>query len=179
MIWDAANQGRQAKYPDTAVVRFVARNFYSEPDRSKVHFLDIGSGRHAPHTRYLEGEGFTVTSVDFSQNSLAHIHQDIRSVDSFDAESFDCILDFNTLCHVEDPPFAKIKTWLKPGGYFFSVTPRDDTWRGHLEGKGYCRCPTLFEVCKLYEDFAPLEIGWCAYTNNGREVTSWIVEGGK
>lgn len=177
MIWDEANQGRQAKYPDTVVVRMVARNFFNATDRSKVHFLDIGSGRHAPHTRFLETEGFTVTAIDFSKLALAHIHQDIHTLDSFAPDSFDCLLDFNTLCHVEDPPFKKIKRWLKPGGKFFSVTPQG--WRPHLTNKGYCRCASLPEIYKLYADFEPLTVGTYGFSHGDIDIASWTVEGGK
>ena len=54
---------------------------------------------------------------------------------------YDCIIDHNSLCHVEKPPYFTIFDALKPKGKFFSVMPADDTWKGTLEGKGFCRTP--------------------------------------
>lgn len=179
MLWDKANQGRQARYPDTTVVRFVARNFYDAPNRSKIHFLDIGSGRYAPHTKFLEGEGFTVTAIDFSHTALAHHHMDIRAADLFSDETFDCILDFNSLCHVEDPPIEKIYSWLKKDGIFFSVCPRWDTSREHLEGKGFVRCIQRDEITPLYFPFWTRVVDEQLYTVNREAFTSWIIEAKK
>lgn len=176
MGWNEILGQRQAKYPSEHVVRFVARNFYGVPERRCVKFLDLGTGGGAI-AKYLEAEDFDVTTIDNAPRARAHYHEEIETID-FPPHSFDCILDHNTLCHIERPPTKKIKSWLKPQGLFFSIAPRDDTWRGHLVGKGYCRCATLKELIELYDDFAPLEIGWAAYTHNQYEITSWLVEGG-
>ncbi len=177
MGWNEILSQRQAKYPAEAIVRFVASNFYDAPCRPDVHFLDIGTGGGAI-AKFLEAEDFNVTAIDSAPRARAHYHEEIETID-FCPESFDCIIDHNTLCHVENIPTKKIKSWLKPGGLFFSVAPRDDTWRGHLVGKGYCRLASLKEIIELYDDFAPLEVGYATYTHNGHEITSWIVEGGK
>jgi len=178
MIWDAVNVNRQAEYPETHFVQFVARNFYSAPDRSKVHFLDIGSGRHARNTRFLSDKGFTVTAVDPSQYALANIHASVNEL-AFAWDTFDCVLDCNTLCHVEHPPMEKIRNWLKPGGKFFSVAPADDTPRGHLQGKGFVRCATQEEIEKLYECFTGLRFGRACYPDGDTSITSWVIEATK
>jgi len=178
MIWDGIiTSTRQATEPETIFVRFVDRNY---PIGSKVHFLDIGSGRNANHTVWLiHKRGFNVTAIDSAPSALAHIHQDICSVDSFAPDSFDCCIDINTLCHVEDPPIEKIKTWLKPGGKFFSMAPTNETVRGHLEGKGYCRCATSEQILKLYEPFDHLEIGLSSYPTKAGQIYSWVIEATK
>lgn len=178
MLWDDINAHRQAEYPDTHFVRFVARNYYGVEDRADVYFLDLGCGRHARNTRFLSDKGFEVTAVDFSQVALAHIHADINDLD-FPRDSFDCIFDINTLCHVENPPMEKIRSWLKPYGLFFSIAPCHDTWRDHLEGKGYCRCADLEEIVKLHANFRNFRAAKASYPHGDHQITSWIVEATK
>lgn len=179
MTWNhILTSSRQSDEPDTNVVRFIARNYYAVSDRTQVTFLDIGSGRHAPITTYLIRKGFTsVTAVDFAPGALAHIHHDICSLDSLAADSFDCVLDNNTLCHVENPPVEKIKTWLKPGGKFFSIAPTSETSRGHLQGKGFVRCATSEQILNLYAPFGDnIKIGLASYPTDGGQIYSWIAE---
>lgn len=176
-VWDKANLGSQARYPSLEFVRFVARRYFGS-SRSGVRFLDIGSGRHAPNTRFLEDHGFTVTAIDSSAIALAHIRADVRDVD-IPEESFDCVLDHNTLCHIENPPMGKIRQWLKPGGMFFSVLPANDTWRGHLEGKGFVRCASYDDVLSLYGCFSDIRVRKSSYPDGDRDITSWIVEARK
>lgn len=116
--------------------------------------------------------------MDFSAVTPAHIHADIREV-NFKRNHFDCILDFNTLCHVERPPIAKIKSWLKPGGLFFSVAPTAETWGEHLKGKGYCRCLTSEELFSIYSppfDPEKMKWGYQSYAFEHPLITSWLVE---
>ncbi|MBR1383475.1 MAG: hypothetical protein IJ555_06660 [Ruminococcus sp.] len=43
--WEKVHQERDwGKYPAESTIRFVARNFYSVPDRSRVKILDFGCG---------------------------------------------------------------------------------------------------------------------------------------
>ncbi len=168
---------RQATEPETIFVRFVDRNYTPSPN---VHFLDIGCGRNANHTVWLiHKRGFNVTALDSAPGALAHIHQDICLVDSFAPNSFDCVLDINTLCHVENPPIEKIKTWLKPGGKFFSIAPTNETARKHLEGKGFCRCASSEQILKLYDCFERIEIGLASYPTRDGQIYSWIIEATK
>ena len=165
---------RQAKYPTENFVRFVARNYYDVSARDTIKFLDLGCGAGA-NTLYLRNEGFNVIAVDNAECSLANLHADILDL-NFETERFDCILDNNTLCHIEDFPFEKIKWWLKDNGKFFSVCPTSETWRGTLEGKGYCRCATKREIEQLYSEFSKLEIGRACYPDRGHEISSWVIE---
>lgn len=167
--------GSQATEPNEHLVRFVSRNYFNAPNRSNVRFLDIGSGRNANNTSYLIRSGFNVTAIDSADGAaLAHIHRDIREVE-FDVETFDCIIDINTLCHVENPPLDKIKLWLKSGGKLFSIAPSSETSREHLQGKGFCRCTNRAEIYDLYRGFEYKTINSAHYC----DIHSWIIKATK
>jgi len=181
-LWDSIMSSPQAEYPDPLVVRFVARNFYDR-ERAKVTFLDLGCGTGV-HTAFLADKGFKVCGIDFSEAALAQaatrapsayfVRDDINSV--LMGCGFDCILDYNTLCHVEHPPFKKIRDALKPDGIFFSVAPTHDTWKGTVEGKGYCRLVTELEMRELLSDFSQVRIGKACYPDQGYVIKSWVIE---
>src|SRR5512139_1363248 len=120
---------RQAIWPSEPLMRWVSRDYGNTPERSKVGFLDIGSGKHAPNTHALTLMGYDATSLDFAPGALCHERADIRASGLFGAETFDCILDINTLCHVEHPPIAEIHKCLKPGGKFYCIAPSSETSR--------------------------------------------------
>ncbi len=174
MTWDSILQKRMAKYPSELLVRFVARNYYGVADRSKVHFLDLGSGSGA-NLWYLFNEGYRVTGLDGSDYAIAHIHTRIEDY-TFPFKTFDCIIDHNTLCHVKTPPMERIRAALKEGGKFFSVAPTSETWKGHLDGKGYCRCAMKRDLEDLYKSFSKVSIGRASYPDRNRQITSWVVE---
>jgi len=119
-----------ARYPEPNVIRFVRRFF---PKAGRV--LDIGSGS-GNHARFFEDEGWVVWTVDECPNLRAHYHKGIEACE-FLPESFDLILDHNTLCHVRVPPFHKIHDWLAVSGMFLCVCPAYGTWIGVAEGKEY------------------------------------------
>ena len=193
MEWDGWMATRQAKYPNENFVRFVAKNYYDVPDRSKVRFLDLGCGAGA-NTWYLAHEGFRVTAVDRSESALASLrhrfqeerfpHQVVfleRDINHLDVAPacFDCVLDHNTLCHIEKPPFDAIHDALKDGGRFFSVAPALDTWRGTLEGKGFCRVASEHEVREMLKMFSDVKIRHSSYPAGDHDITSWIIEATK
>ena len=176
MTWNGViTASPQGTEPDLNLVRFVDRNYVPA---STVHFLDIGSGRNASNTVWLiHKRGFrNVTAVDSAvEAALAHVHADICSMD-FVPDSFDCVFDINTLCHVEHPPIEKIKSWLKPGGKFFSIAPTSATARGHLDGKGFCRCATQDEIYCLYSWFDSPKVKTTSYPTDGGQIYSWVIE---
>ena len=119
--WDLINlTSNQVEHPEKPFVNFLAR-VYGRADKS-TNFLDIGPGRSGRHTRLLEKCGFAVTAVDISHQCRAHFHGDINDL-RCGAHTFDCILDIKTLCQERDPPYEHIYSWLKKGGYFFSMIP--------------------------------------------------------
>ena len=173
---------RQAIWPSEPLMRFIGRTYGNAPDRSKVRFLDIGSGKHAPNTHALTLMGYDVIAIDFAPGALAHERADIRASGLFNPETFDCVLDINTLCHVENPPIKAIRDWLKPGGKFYSIAPHVNTSRGHLEGKGYCRCADHDSIKHLMVPFGDKWVnGYQDYRDPGRGeiICSWIIEATK
>lgn len=170
MTW---KYGRQT--PDNNLMRFVARRFFEN-----VSMLDIGSGEGA-NARELRLRGHCVVTLDRDPDTEPTVCVDIR--DALGAEAgnpFDLIYDINTLCHVENPPFEKIKSWLKPHGIFFTIWPAAGTWPGVKEGKDYTRLiPSRLELYELLECFQGVNI-WKAraptFCGSDEYLDSWIAE---
>jgi SAM-dependent methyltransferase len=97
------------KYPGEELIRFVARNFYQVPDRSRTRILELGCGPGA-NIWYLAREGFGFAGVDGSPTAIGQatarldaectgwrergelVVGDIRKLDYPD-ESFDAVID--------------------------------------------------------------------------------------
>jgi SAM-dependent methyltransferase len=106
--------------------------------------LDIGCGCGIPATRMLAGR-FQVTGVDFSEIQISRarilvpqaefICGDI-SEQHFDPGSFDAVVSFYAIIHMplEEHPdlFAKIGSWLRPGGCFLATVGNEE-WTGEEE----------------------------------------------
>ena len=99
------------KYPSEPVIRFVARNFYSVPQRSQVKILDLGCGGGA-HTWYLAREGFDTYGIDGSPSAVkqteallekeglnAHLQVGDVSQLNYPNDFFDVVIDSNTIQH--------------------------------------------------------------------------------
>ena len=140
------------KYPPEYVVRFVARNFYSAPDRGAVRILDLGCGTGAS-TWFMAREGFSVSGIDGSPTAVA------RALSRLDEEALAAELrvgDFTSLPwpdgHFEgvldnaslyaNPwgaarrAVAEIYRVLKPGGRLFSSCFSTRTWGFRTGEKG-------------------------------------------
>ncbi len=168
--------GRQC--PDTTLLRFVARHFpYSGT------MLDIGSGSGA-NARELFIRGNRVFSVD--KDPLAPVpnpetpawHSCVDILEYQTSGPFDLIYDVNTLCHVREPPWEKIKGWLKPEGRFFSICPTHLSPRYIEEGKDYTRKADEYDVRGMLRCFSDVEVRWRVEpdfkTRGGLE--SWVIE---
>ena len=166
MTWP---HGPQVADPD--LMRLVARRF----PLSAGHFLDIGSGSGA-NAHELVKRGHSVVPIDKDPQTPA-FHIDIRDAENIGAP-FDCIYDINTLCHVENPPFEKIKSWLKPDGYFFSIWPAYGTSERVKEGKDYTRLVTEYDLrLMLTPVFSEVRFGFTDYRlPDSASYQSWIVE---
>jgi SAM-dependent methyltransferase len=143
-VWEEIFRTQEwGKYPDTYVIRFVARHFYRAPDRKKVHLLDLGSGPGAS-TWYLAREGFSVAAIDGSATAIERLKArladerlaadarvgDVGRLPWPDA-TFDGVVDNACLCC---NPWAaalgivgEVHRVLKPGGAFFSSNFSDRT----------------------------------------------------
>lgn len=158
--------GRQA--PDNNLMRFVARRF-----PVSAVMLDIGSGEGA-NARELIARDHTVYTVDHDPHVDCDFHIDIGQ---FDIENLDCVYDINTLCHVENPPFEKIKSWLNPDGIFFSICPTDRMWVGVAEGKDFTRFASREQLKRFLKPFSRWSIDRAGAPDfRGHYLSSWIVE---
>lgn len=163
--------GRQS--PDNNLMRFISRRIHPP-----AVLLDIGSGQGANATE-LRARGFQVWTVDIDPRVEADVPFDICTLpeDYFEQDRFDIIYDINTLCHVEHPPLEKIRHWLKPGGYFFSICPTERTWHGVADGKDFTRFASYADIRSMYKAFSWYE-PYQAYAPDfrGNYLESWIIE---
>lgn len=56
------------RYPGEDLIRFVAQNFYSVPDRAQVRFLEVGFGTGA-NLWFSAREGFSVSGIEGSKSA--------------------------------------------------------------------------------------------------------------
>jgi SAM-dependent methyltransferase len=56
------------RYPGEDLIRFVARNFYSAPDREQVRFLEVGFGT-GTNLWFSAREGFSVSGIEGSKSA--------------------------------------------------------------------------------------------------------------
>jgi cyclopropane fatty-acyl-phospholipid synthase-like methyltransferase len=110
--------------------------------------LELGCGAGVPDALAL-AERFQVTGVDISEEQIARarasvpaatfVRADFTALD-FDPGSFDGVAAFYSFNHVPRnllaPLFARIHSWLVPGGYFLSAFGTGDTesWVGEWLG---------------------------------------------
>lgn len=130
-------------YPDTHLVRFIARNLYSH-DRKTTKILEVGCGVGA-NLWYLIREGFDVYGLDGSKTAIrkcfdrlekqglsCHLTAgDACSMD-FPDEVFDAIVDVeciyaNTIADIKKI-LGRVYQTLKTGGLFFSMMFSRRTW---------------------------------------------------
>ena len=162
--------GRQT--PDNSLMRFVSRRFFSP-----ATFLDIGSGEGANARELREKPRYhKVITLDKDPNVEANHCCDINNYKP--DEQFDLIYDINTLCHVEDPPFKKIRSWLKPAGVFFSICPTALAPEYIALGKDFTRRVDELELRWMLDPFfAIVKIEWRSEPDfRGNQLESWIVE---
>ena len=71
-IWEELFRTHEwGKYPPESVVRFVARNFYSAPERGRIRLLDAGCGPGAC-SWFMAREGFQVSGIDGSPSAIKY-----------------------------------------------------------------------------------------------------------
>jgi SAM-dependent methyltransferase len=110
--------------------------------------LELGCGSGGPSTAFL-AERFQVVGIDISPGQIERagrvvpratfVVADMRSVE-FDAERFDGIVALYSIIHVprdeHEALFARIATWLKPGGWLLAClgAAEDQDWTGSWLG---------------------------------------------
>lgn len=195
-VWERIFQTQEwGKYPEIPIVRFVARNYYKDKNRSKIKILDLGCGPGA-HSWYLAKEGFDVYGIDGSQIAIEKLKDRLKKEKlngsfivgdaiklPYEDKFFDCIIDSAAIQHNKSKNINKILEevfrTLKDGGKFFGMMVCEDK---RIE-KNYGKI-TFFkedEIKRLFEKFKEVKIDYCCYTdNNGKEYhKSWLVQATK
>lgn len=130
--WEAIHQSRHwGTYPDIHVVRQVKKFMAGWESPLGPDALDIGCGVGACSFMMSEA-GMDTTAFDGSGAAIKRMAHDIRmqgpecgvtamvcdaQTVGFAPDSFDFILDNFTLTYLERPPWERILSWLKPGGW--------------------------------------------------------------
>ncbi len=139
------------RYPGESLIRFVARNYYRAPERSKVRFLEVGFGT-GTNLWFLAREGFSASGIEGSPAASAIARErldaecpgwnapprnaelvvgDICSL-NFPDETFDALIDseavycndFQESCRI----YREMHRVAKPGGKLFIRTFATGTW---------------------------------------------------
>ena len=144
-VWEEIFRTRNwGKYPPEHVVRGVARNFYSRPNRAEVRLLEIGCGPGA-NVWFMAREGFPVAGIDGSPTAIAQAQQrlaherlsaDLRVGDyialPWDDGSFDGVIENVSLyCNrwtAIQQALREVRRVLKPGAPFLSSFFTNRTW---------------------------------------------------
>ncbi|MCG7552485.1 class I SAM-dependent methyltransferase [Pseudoalteromonas piscicida] len=146
-IWEKIYSERSwGKYPDTDVVRFVARNFYNVENRGEVKLLEMGCGPGA-QLCFMAREGFHVTGVEGSKTAVRIANErldaevpswqgevvegDVISL-AYGDEYFDAVLDIGvtptTSFEVAQKIFSEASRVLKVGGLLYSRCLAKGCW---------------------------------------------------
>jgi|SRR5579862_1861228 len=136
---------RWGQYPPEHVVRGVARNFFSNPDRRAVKLLEIGCGPGA-NVWFMAREGFSVAGIDGSPSAIQQAQKrlereglsaDLRVGDytnslPWDNNTFDGVVENVSLycnpCAAIQHAVGEVRRVLKAGGTFLSCFFTDRTW---------------------------------------------------
>ena len=196
--WNAVySQKGMARYPDNALIRFVAKYYYDVPNRKEIKFLDIGCGVGSS-SWYLAREGFSVAAIDGSSVAMEKLRcrfeeekleaffgcGDITKLE-FKPDYFDCIIDVSSTCYISkdeiDAFMSNLYKVLKPGGRFFSITPADDCVKApfdhtidgvHLRA----RFQTHDQALRNFKNFKDLNISGYNYSVDKGRVNLWVVD---
>lgn len=127
--WDEIHKSRMwGRHPDIHVVRQVKKFLVGR--HCPPVALDIGCGVGANSIMMCD-EGIGVTAIDGSPTAMGRFPRHDYIVDTmvadaqtveFTANSFDFILDNFTLTYLEHPPWERILSWLRPGGWLVSAS---------------------------------------------------------
>jgi trans-aconitate methyltransferase len=130
--WEEIHQSRPwGKHPDIHCVRQVKKFLAQHPAPLIPQALDIGCGAGA-NTGMMCDDGMEVYAIDSSETALAHMcnrlgdkpfFPHLCSVQEFEPpHQFDFILDNFALTYLEHPPWNRIMSWLKPGGWLIHAS---------------------------------------------------------
>lgn len=135
--YKARGLASQRRYPNEALIQFLAANYFSLPlkKRKKIRILELGCGSGA-NLWMLAKEGFDVYGIDVAPtgiklakkmlklwNAFAKLKiENIRKL-GFPDNFFDAIVDVVSVQHVDlaghKEVYGEVFRCLKPNGYFF------------------------------------------------------------
>ncbi len=165
--------------PNNIMVTYMAGQSRQRIWMAPARVLDIGSHSLA-NALWLRDHGFDVTTIDSDPEAWATIHGGIEHAGfRFPPEFFDYIIDINTLCHVECPPYSDIRDWLVPEGRFFSICPAWDTDPLVAEGKSFTRFSSEDGLRDSLKMFTQVAIFPSEYPHFPGQLKSWVVEARK
>ena len=135
--WEAIHKSRMwGTYPDIHVVRqvkkFMAGWNQQADSLKKPYALDIGCGVGA-QAKMIHQEGMAVFAIDSSPTAIERLGTKNAYRPGFNAKcaniteytpdrQFDFILDNLSLTYVQEPPWNRIMSWLKPGGWLIHAS---------------------------------------------------------
>jgi SAM-dependent methyltransferase len=146
-IWEEVHRSRAwGKYPPEELVRFVARSFYSAPDRRAVRLLEVGCATGA-NLWFMAREGFTVHGVEGAESAVRTARErldrecpgwsgEVRAGDaialSYADAFFDAVIDVDAVCcnsfDNSRAIYAEMARVCKPGGRLFSKALAAGCW---------------------------------------------------
>jgi SAM-dependent methyltransferase len=140
--WDRIFSSRPwGRYPPEELVRFMARRFAGQRDKSGLKVLEVGCGPGA-NLWYLAREGYAVAAIDGSPAAIEQARErllaedllrpgnapDLRVGDfavlPWNSETFDAVIDIealyaNPMATIREA-LGEVRRVLKPGGAFFA-----------------------------------------------------------
>ena len=157
MTWDKSWEKVYKKrgwgeYPNEELIKFIARNFYSVSNRSKIKILELGCGP-GPNMWYLAREKFEVHGIDGSitaiKKCIKKLNKEVKNWKGniqvgdiikipYPDNYFDAVVDLEAVTHNSFEDSIKIYSEshrvLKTQGKIFSRTFANGTW-GESTGK--------------------------------------------
>lgn len=134
------------RYPPEELIRFVAKHFYSVPDRNQIKVLELGCGPGA-NIWFLTREGLDAYGIDGSEIAISNCEMRMRQeglnphlqvgdvvslCDFFPTSYFDAVIDVACLqCNrfkAVQSTLDQVLTVLKPHGRVFSMMLAAGSW---------------------------------------------------
>src|SRR5258706_2938022 len=199
-MWDDLH--RQVQWgtcPEPAVARWAMRRWGGRDKDAKgsVHLLDVGCGVGAM-AFWLANNGFLVDAVDASAeaikradhlygnvypHSLRFFAMEIADLGGWRPDKWNGIVDICCLQHVDDLDEAlrRVMWLLEPGGQLLSIMACADhspVMRDELKGATFHRL-TQGEVHRHFMRFSAVKLESTTHTDNGANISHWIIEATK
>lgn len=167
--------------------------------KGNVHLLEVGCGVGAM-AFWLANNGFLVRATDASPSaiqraehlygnvlphSLQFFTEDVQMLPrgALSAGYYDGVVDVCCLQHVDyfEKSIRGIMAMLKPGGQLLSIMACADhslVMREELNGAMFRRL-TQGEVNRFFMEFSSIKLESMTHTDNGANISHWVIEATK